>query len=172
MAIKEGLSDLTPHEAAQAVGVGVQSIRRWCEWHAAHLNPMASPGPGLARRLTPRDVEVLKAVKAYRYQGLQTDVINEQLQGLSFAEIDNQVDSETNTVAPMELPASPQQAQAMLAVLETVNAVQRRLETVEAAGKVSQQNRRDAIYLIAIGIVIGLLFAVGMILLAWVYGGR
>jgi len=172
MAIKDSLSDLTPHEAAQAVGVGVQSIRRWCEWHAAHLSPMASPGPGLPRRLTPRDVEVLKVVKDYRYQGLQTDVINEQLQGLSFAEIDNQVDSETYTVAPTDAPASPQQVQAMLAVIETVNAVQRRLEAVEAVGKVSQQNRRDAIYLIAIGIVIGLLFAVGMIVLALLYGSN
>lgn len=110
MASSESLSPLTPHEAAAAVGVGVQSIRRWCEWHAAHLSPGANPGAGMPRRLVARDVEVLKEVKDLRYQGLQTEAINEHLAGLTFPEIEpgDQADALTVPPASQEGQGAPQ----------------------------------------------------------------
>ena len=45
------------------------------------------------------------------------------------------------------------------------------IAAIRAVANEGKRIQRDAIYLIAIGIVIGLLFAVGMILLAWLYSG-
>ena len=87
---------LTPAKAAELVGVEVYTIRRWCDWHAAHLSPGASPGAGALRRLTMRDIEVLKTVRDLRAQGLTTATINEQLAGVTFPEIEpgDQADNE------------------------------------------------------------------------------
>jgi len=158
-----------PHDAAVRVGITPASIRRWCEYHAAHLSDSARPLSGVQRRLTGKDIEVLRHVKSLRDQGLTVPIINEQLQGLSFAEIDNQVDSDVYTVSPTDAPASPQQVQAMLAVLETVNAVQRRLEAVEAVGKA---NRRDSVQWFAFGFIVAAFMFLGMVVLSWLYGGR
>src|SRR5690349_16356919 len=114
MAINPELSPLTPHEAAVAVGVGVQSIRRWCEWHAIHLSAGASPGPGVPRRLVARDVEVLKMVKDLRYQGLQTEAINDRLKTMAFPEIADNVDIDNAVTVADSVKAAPgaQQSQA------------------------------------------------------------
>ena len=77
-------------EAAEAIDVSIHSLRRWCEWHSTHLSPGANPPAGQARRLTGVDIEVLRHVKALRSEGLQTVAINEQLAGLTFAEIDTE----------------------------------------------------------------------------------
>ena len=76
---------ITASEAARRVGVEVYTLRRWCEWHSVHLSPGANPGEGQNRRLTLRDVEVLRHVRTLRDNGLQTKQINEQLQGIAFA---------------------------------------------------------------------------------------
>lgn len=89
-------------EAAETVGVTIHSLRRWCEWHKAHLSPGANPDAGQPRRVTCVDVEVLRHVKALRSEGLQTVAINEQLAGLTFAEIDTEdrSASDSEEIAP------------------------------------------------------------------------
>ena len=160
------LSALTPHEAAGLVGVGVQSIRRWCDWHANHLSSGASPGPGIPRRLNGRDVEVLKQVKDLRYQGLQTEAINAQLAGLTFAVVDNdeQPSADSSELAPVASQEGLQQSPGVIVALE---AMQRQIDAIQQANR----GRFDTVTVLGIGICIGLLFAVGMIVLAWLYGG-
>lgn len=83
----------SPHETALLVGTGVHNIRRWGEYHSAFLSAGANPPAGQLKRYTGRDLEVLKHVKALRDQGLPVPVINEQLRGLTFAEVDTKIDS-------------------------------------------------------------------------------
>lgn len=156
------LSALTPHEAAGQVGVGVQSIRRWCEWHSIHLSSGASPGPGIPRRLNARDIEVLRQVKDLRYQGLQTEAINDRLADLTFPEIDTEaittLDSEE--LAPVAAQEGLQQAQGIIVTLE---AMQRQLDGLQA----ERANRRagwerDALIFV-IGLGVGVLLLVGVL---------
>ena len=100
------------------MGVGVQSIRRWCEWHSLHLSPGASPGPSVPRRLTKRDVEVLKEVKALRYQGLQTEAINDRLDTMVFPEVDNAADTVDSAALQPASPDAPTAPPATLLVLD------------------------------------------------------
>lgn len=76
---------ITASEAARRIGVEVYTLRRWCDWHKEHLSKGANPGDGQIRRLTLRDVEVLRHVRTLRGNGLQTTQINEQLAGMTFA---------------------------------------------------------------------------------------
>lgn len=93
MTTQQPTQTFSPHETALLVGVAVHNIRRWGEYHAAYLSAGATPPAGQLKRYTGRDVEVLKHVKALRDQGLPVPVINEQLKGLTFAEVDSKIDS-------------------------------------------------------------------------------
>jgi len=162
MASSESLSPLTPHEAAAAVGVGVQSIRRWCEWHAAHLSPGANPGAGMPRRLVARDVEVLKEVKDLRYQGLQTEAINERLAGLTFPEVENIQIIDTpglNENNVLDAPSSLQDAQqAFLTPVRLLDDLEKRMDAKFEA--LEQRTRPPWWWLVAgIGIGLGLALA-------------
>ena len=170
MPISTELSVFTPHEAATAVGVGVQSIRRWCEWHAIHLSDSASPGPGIPRRLTRRDVEVLKAVKDLRYQGLQTEAINDRLYSMVFPEIDSQVDSAvtipiTPTPDTNALDAQHSTPALTVALFDLERRIDAKLEAI--------QRSREPSYFVGVGIgfIAALLFMVAIIMLASLYGG-
>lgn len=85
MATTPNEQTITASEAARRVGVEVYTLRRWCDWHKAHLSPGANPGDAQNRRITLRDVEVLRHVRTLRGNGLQTTAINEQLTGMVFA---------------------------------------------------------------------------------------
>lgn len=158
MAINPELSPLTPAEAAEAVAVGVQSIRRWCEWHAGHLSVGASPGPGIPRRLTQRDVEVLKVVKELRYQGLQTDAINDRLKSMAFPEIADSADSDSAVTVADSVEATPgaqaRQGGAIVPKVEPefITSIERRFAALER----SAQEQRATWWHVAVGIGIGL----------------
>ena len=112
---------------------------------------------------------MLKHIKHLRSQGFSTAIINERLAGLTFAEIDTDSTSTIATeIAPQNAPDGLQQAPGVLVALE---AMRSEIDAIRAVANEGKRIQRDAIYLIAIGIVIGLLFAVGMILLAWLYSG-
>jgi len=68
-----------PTETAEIIDITPVSLRRWCDYHAAHLSPGANPPAGQARRFTGRDIEVLKTVKQLREQVFTVARINEQL---------------------------------------------------------------------------------------------
>lgn len=160
-------------EAAEAIGVSIHSLRRWCEWHKAHLSPGANPPAGQARRLTGVDIEVLRHVKALRSEGLQTVAINEQLAGLTFAEIDtgdhSPVDSEE--IEPTAAQEKLQQTPGPIMAPEYFMAIERRFEALEAAMQEDQRYRFDQLTMLGIGVCIGLLFCAILIGLAWLYGG-
>ena len=160
----------TPNEAAQMMGTAAHNVRRWTEYHAAHLSPLATPAPGQARRYTGRDVEVLKHVKALRAQGLTVPVINEQLAGLTFAEIDTEVHDSVDSgeIAPATAQDGPQSTQAFIMVVQDL---QRRFEAIEQARHDERHNRIDTVTAIGLGLCMGLLFAAILIGLAWLYGG-
>ena len=80
---------LQPYQVAELLGVDVGTVRRWCGWHSSLLSESANPLPGGRRRLTAQDVEVLRAVKSLRDQGLQTPAINASLAGKVFAVADD-----------------------------------------------------------------------------------
>jgi len=159
MAINNSLSPLTPHEAAEAVGVGVQSIRRWCEWHGVHLSAGASPGPGIPRRLTLRDVEVLITVKDLRYQGLQTEAINERLRSTAFPEIDDSpsdnpsMDSSEVTIAQPTSPEPHSEAPLMLAV---VNDLQTQIRALQQARDEDKRIRQSQTLIFLLGLTAGI----------------
>lgn len=162
------LHTITPSEAAALVGVGSHTIRRWCEWHSAHLSPSANPGNGGQRRLTMLDIEVLKEVSNLRLQGLQTEQINEKLAQLTFAEVDNsssqitKIAADSEELAPL---ASQEGLQQTSGVIMAMEAMQRRVDAIE------QARRFDAVGLVGLGIVIGIAFCTLLIALASLYGG-
>lgn len=55
-----------PARAARQIGVPPNTLRAWCKTYAEFLSPGANPGQGEERRLTPGDVETLKAVAQLR----------------------------------------------------------------------------------------------------------
>jgi len=167
VANNERQTTLTPAAAAQRLGIEVYTVRRWCDWHAAYLSPGASPGPGALRRLTQRDVEVLSQVRELRAQGLHTETINEQLAGLTFAVVDTDEQSAADSEAIITTTAQ----EAPQAIVVALQAMQRQIDALQQANQPANSRRFDTITVLGIGICIGLLFAVGMIVLAWLYGG-
>ena len=167
MPIQQPDQTFTPNEAAQLVGTAAHNVRRWTEYHSAHLSPLATPPPGQARRYNGRDIEVLKHVKALRAQGLTVPVINEQLAGLTFAEIDTTA-PDSEAIASVAVQESPQQAQALMVV---VRDLQWQIDAIQQANQQANRNRLDSVTLLGVGVCIGLLFAAILIGLAWLYGG-
>lgn len=157
MGDRQGTQFFTPAEAAALVGVPVHSIRRWCEYHKPHLSETANPEPHQARRLTRRDIEVLRTVKDLRDQGLTVPVINERLRDMVFGDIDS-TDSSPNT--SLTAPASPGTA---ITPLMVVDAMQSALAPVEARLQALEAQRptwRDTIIIglacLFLGVMIGL----------------
>lgn len=143
----------TPHEAAALVGVAVHNIRRWADYHAAYLSPTANPPTGQVKRFTVRDLEVLKHVKDLRALGQTVAVINEQLKTITFAEIDNSLDSaitDTALTAPSTAQESLQPAPAAIVALDDLRTEFRAsIESLRA-------EQRAAWWYVVVGIVIGL----------------
>jgi len=167
MPVQQPAQTFTPNEAAQIVGTAAHNVRRWTEYHATHLSPLATPSPGQARRYNGRDLEVLKHVRSLRAQGLTVAVINEQLAGLTFAEIDtNSADSEE--LAPVAAQEGLQQAPALIVALE---AMQRQIDGIQQARQEDRRARVDQLTMLGLGVCFGLLFCAILIGLAWLYGG-
>jgi DNA-binding transcriptional MerR regulator len=162
-----------PHEAAILTGVSVHSIRRWCEYHAAYLSPRANPESGVQRRLTPRDVEVMKHVKSLRDDGLSVNLINEQLAGLTFAEIDSDPSTDSRAIALPTAQEAPQSTPGALVTVDTIVDIQRQIATLQqSVNEVKQAPRRLEWFSgFGFGFVAALLFVLVILGLAVLYGG-
>jgi len=160
----------TPHATAAMLEITPVTLRRRCEYHAAHLSAGANPPAGKARRFTGRDLEVLKHVRSLRAQGLTVADINEQLAGLTFAvvETDEQTVTNSEELAPHASQEGLQSTQALIMVVESL---QSEVNAIKQANQEASRRRFDTVTVLGLGICIGLLFAVGMIVLAWLYGG-
>ncbi len=160
---------LAVSEAAEAVGVTIHSLRRWCEWHAGYLSPGANPLPGQARRLTGVDIEVLRHVKVLRDEGLQTIAINAKLSGLTFAEIDERTDDTDITV--VDAPDAPDKAPASIVADSAIATMQSDIAALKASAQYQAQGQRDYVQGIGVGFVVALLFMIVLLGLAVLYGG-
>lgn len=154
---------ITPTQMIEQLQIKPITLRRWCVTYGSHLSPGATPDPGVNRRFTGRDLEVLRHVRSLRDQGVGAAQINEQLASLTFPEIehsdpedDQEDDPEANVTAvtaSMSLPAD----------LNALYALDHRIARLE-------RRRFDSITLIGLGFGLGLLFMVAMLLLASIYG--
>ena len=155
----------TPTITAEILGITPVTLRRWCDYHGAHLSTGANPPAGQARRFNGRDLEVLKTVKQLREQGLTVASTNDQIGKLTFAEID--------TTDPQ-----PDQPQALAAVQESAHnalaptVAQDYIITVERRVGALERRRLDNVTAIGLGFVGGLLFAAILIGLAALYGSN
>lgn len=156
--------DINPATAAQLLGVNSHTVRRWCKDHAPYLSAGANPLPGMARALTGRDMEVLRTVQTLRNQGLLTPAINDRLASLTFAEAVKDdanpvTDQQDAVIGHPDAQERLQQAPGAVVALDAMNALQARLATLEGLETRIREDRRNALYYVGIGIVIGLLLA-------------
>ncbi len=174
MANNDRQTTITPAIAAQRLGVEVYTVRRWCDWHATHLSASASPGAGALRRLTQSDIEVLSMVRDLRAQGLHTETINEQLEGVTFAVVDTDEQSAADSTELASV-GSQEGQQATQAIVIVVESLQKRFDALEAAHhqirQEDRQSRDDMVKGFAIGFLVAGFLFLGMVLLSWLYGG-
>lgn len=153
-----------PHDVAGMFDVSVMTVRRWAEYHKAHLSESANPSPGKPRSFTWADVENFRQIKAWRDEGLSVDAINTRL-------TNNVTEPLTSTVtdnSAVALPTSQEWLQQAPAMLVVLNDLEKRMD---AKFEVLQQARRfDAVGFVGIGIIIGIAFCTLLIALASLYG--
>ena len=163
------MSEHTPHNTADTLGITPFTLRRWCDYHAAYLSPSANPPAGQARRFTGRDLEVLKHVKSLRAQGLTVARINEQLAPLTFAEIDNSEQDTDIVEAPQDAQAAQDRTDSALAVRVALDDLEKRFD---AKLEAIQQVKEPSFFVgFGAGFIAALLFVIVIVLLAVLYGG-
>lgn len=151
---------IAPHDTAHRLGITPATLRRWCEYHAAHLSPGVQPLPGQARRFTGHDIEVLLYCKQLRAQGLTVASINEQLPGLTFAEID--AIQEDTAIASVDASDARDGALAPIVGQDYLMSIERRFEALQASmdevKRVPVASPRDGITMFGFGFIAALLF--------------
>lgn len=160
----------TASNAARRLGVEVYTLRRWCDWHKAHLSLSANPGEGQSRRLTEQDIAVLQHVRALRNNGLQTDAINAQLGTLTFAVVEDLLpDSPAvdTILVQTGLQAVQEGQQATSTALQVIEALSTVLSPLEARINRLEARRFD-VQSFAFGVIVGLLFVLVFIGIAWI----
>lgn len=150
-----------PHDVAGMFNVSVMTVRRWAEYHKAHLSESANPSPGKPRSFTWADVETFRQIKAWRDEGLSVDAINNRLTG-SVTEPITATVTDNTAIAHTTAQESPQQAQAFMVVVQDL---QRQIDAI-------QQSRRDAVSWFALGFLVAGFLFLGMVLLSWLYAGN
>ena len=152
-----------PAQVAALLGVNVGTIRRWTTAHSAHLSHSAAPVAGGRRKLTPRDLEVLRAVAAMRDEGLTTDAINTRLEGLTIAEPISTEQSHEATETPQTLALRDLPIQTYMEPLTA------RIAALERSHEASQRAQRHWLVAFALGMIaMGMLILI--ILLLYTYG--
>lgn len=136
-----------PHDTANALGITPATLRRWCEYHAAYLSSGANPLAGQARRFSGRDLEVLRHCKQLRAQGLTVANINEQLAGLTFAEID----TDAAPIAPESLLAIQEGQHSGPGLIVVVDDHETRLALLEASVSEDRHRQRDGVVMFTAG---------------------
>lgn len=155
-----------PAQVAALLGVNVGTIRRWTTAHAAHLSPSAAPVAGGRRKLTPRDLEVLRAVAAMRDEGLTTAAINARLGGLTIAV---PITTETPQEEQNGTQALALRDETMQPYLETLSS---RLAALERSHEASRRAQRHWLVAFALGALSSAALILIILLLAWLTGAR
>ena len=157
---------MTPAEAASILSINPHTVRRWCAAHAPHLSPDANPGKDALRRLTGRDLEVLREVQRLRAQGVQTEAINKRLAALAFAEVDTPAQTaQENDAQRLATPAQTAQDALLLPML--TDAMDKRLDALQRHVDRLERNQRDRVIVFGIGVGVGLVAAILLLLAAY-----
>lgn len=156
---------LTVAEASAALSLPDYTLRRWCDWHAAHLSAYAVPASGVTRRFTPTDIAVLGEVKRLRDEGLHTAQINDQLARVVVVEAAEALQGDT------EAPQATQTALVVLgdittrlAALESSAQETQQQQAATVRGEVARLERRAALYFAA-GVAVALVVVAIVVLL-------
>ena len=156
-----------PHDIAGMFDVSVMTVRRWAEYHKAHLSESANPSPGKPRSFTWADVETFRQIKAWRDAGLSVDAINTRLTGSITEPIIPTVTGDS-AVASVGAQEGLQQAQGVMVALE---AMRTEIAAIRAVASEAKQVQRDAITWFAMGFIAAGIFFLIIVVMAWLYGG-
>jgi hypothetical protein len=104
---------------------------------------------------------------------MTTQTINEQLGGLTFAEIDTPLEDTTVTIvdAPDERQDALDTDSAIGVALHAIATMQHDMATLKQSVNEGKQSQRDYMQGIAVGFIAALLFVVLLVGLAVLYGG-
>lgn len=170
-----------PSDAAKACNTSVNTIRNWCRDYAPFLSPGAR-GNGANRILTDKDLNTLKYIAQLRAENLQQAAIAQRLQETSIGEVETLVAlqnppipspllEQTDKLAPVAAQEGLQQAPAMLLVLNDLEKrIDAKFEALESARQQDRRERVDRLTMLGVGICIGLLLALIIFIVGWVYG--
>jgi len=165
------MSEHTPHNTANTLGITPFTLRRWCDYHAAYLSPLANPPAGQARRFTGRDLEVLKHVKSLRAQGSTVARINEQLAPLTFAEIDTNEQDTKVVEAPQDAQDAQDARLATPAPIVALDDLKTLIGALESSRIKEDKITRHSLTMFGAGFIAALLFVLVIVGLAVLYGG-
>lgn len=159
----------TPHQAAKACNVSVNTIRNWCKEYAAHLSAGAQPGGSGARLLTDRDLEVLRYVAQLRTENMTHEQVNQRLAETKIGETETLVQPTSDLQEPLQAPPMPVQSPSdALQAYQAALAVMARMEArhAELQSQIDTLDKRQAarINYIVMGVILGLLIAVVAVL--------
>lgn len=163
----------TPAQVARLVGVSVQSIRNWSRDYAVLLSDQATGTAGV-RQFNEEDVETLRTVATLRKTGLPpAEIIRRVQEGSAPPIVDAAVSPlqptlQSPTPSPQEAPQAPEMA---LMVLHTAhNALQGRLEALEARLDRQAAEARTRAGMFAVGVLTGV-FLVLLLAILWIQLG-
>ena len=150
-----------PARAAKQIGIPGSTLRHWCAVYAEFLSPGANPGPGVERRLTDADVEILKAVVQLRANSLQPAEIVQRLRDNPAAPLQNLAETPTSRLEVQTVTHTQQNAiEAVLAV----NAQQLSDVSRQIAGVDDRLRRVESTRWLVMAVVIA--FAAGAVVVA------
>lgn len=159
-----------PSDAAKMLGVSTNTIRNWCDTFSAHLSEEATPPPGAMRRLTERDIEVLRAIAAMREESLQLDEINERLFGMAFPEISPE-NAEPSALVPSEPSYSAIQSTNLAAFTEALQNVSNQQQRIDELDRRLRIIERWRYLWQAVAFVLAMALIVALVLLSVAYMG-
>lgn len=150
--------------------VNAYTLRRWCIAHAHYLSDGANPGKDAPRRLTDRDVEVLRTVAQLRSEGLTTEGVNERLATLSFAVVDN-VDNPAKTdvhnlvTAPTPPPNAQEGQGDALLLPVALSSMDKRIEAIER--RLEGRDKQAMLWAVGMGVWVGMITMAAIFFAVW-----
>jgi hypothetical protein len=98
----------------------------------------------------------MKHIKSLRDDGISVNLINEQLAGLTFAEIDTDPSTAEHQLAQPPTQTGADAAPGMIVAPDYLMYLERRVDAVEQARREDKQQRRDRWWWWVAGLVCGL----------------
>jgi DNA-binding transcriptional MerR regulator len=150
-----------PHDVAGMFNVSVMTVRRWADYHKAHLSDLANPLAGKARAFTWADVKKLRQIKAWRDSGLSVEAINNRLSGTVTESITPTVMADSFNA----IQTAPDSTPASIVVLDAITTLQRDVAALKASSQTPVTSQRDGVIMFGVGFIAALVFVVLLLLL-------